>query len=192
MIRWITTLEETPAWPAPCAWIVRRDTPEARFAATPGPEDLADAALGRARDLGGGRLWRRRLLRALAARWLDAQTEEIVFERETSGAARLVAPRSGWVSAASRSDWACVAVAVDLVGVDIELKFEGPGSPLTPPEADLRRWTATEAYAKAAGCSLDEAWTAAAQAELIAAPGRPELSVSRLETAEIVAAAVWR
>lgn len=188
----MSTLDEAPAWPAPCAWVVRLHAPEARFAATPGPEDLADAALDRARDAGAGRLWRRRLLRALAARWLDAAPDEIVFRRETSGAARLVAPRSGWVSAASRGDWAAVGVAAGLIGVDIELEDGEVGLPLTPPEADLGRWTATEAYAKATGCSLDEAWTAAARPDQIAARGRPALSVSHLRTNGIVAAAAWR
>ena len=203
----------TPAWPAPCVWVVRRDSAQASFAATPLPEDLADAAPGRSGegrsgegrsgegrsgegrsgDAGAGRLWRRRLLRALTARWLGAAPDEIGFRRQTSGAVRLVAPRPGFVSAASRGDWAAVGVAADLIGVDIELTGgDERRLPLTPPEDDLGRWTATEAYAKATGCSLDEAWTAAARADRIAAPGWPELSVSHFETAAIVAGAAWR
>jgi phosphopantetheinyl transferase len=197
MIRWISALDETPAWPAPCAWVVRRDSGPASFAATPTPEDLADAAPehtrgGRSSDAGAGRLWRRRLLRALTARWLGAAPDEIGFRRQTSGAVRLLAPRPGFVSAASRGDWAAVGVAADLIGVDIELTGGERRLPLTPPEADLGRWTATEAYAKATGCSLDEAWAAAARSDRIAAPGRPELSVSHLETAEFLAGAAWR
>jgi hypothetical protein len=182
VIRWIATLEETPGWPEPCAWIVARDGPDARFAATPRPEDLADAAAGRSGDGGAGRLWRRRLARALAARWLAAAPEAVAFEREPSGRVRLTAPKPGGVSAGSRGGWAVVAVATDVVGVDLELKGGDAPAPLTPPEADLRRWTATEAWAKATGCSLDEAWASAAA-------GWPGMSITHLETAEFVAAA---
>jgi phosphopantetheinyl transferase len=190
--RWITNLDAAPAWPEPCAWIVRRDAPEARSAATPTPDDLADAAAARSADGGAGRLWRRRLLRALAARWLGVTPEAIAFRRETPGAARLISPRPGVVSAASRGDWSIAAVGPDLLGVDLELAAGEPRGPLTPPEADLRRWTATEAYAKATGCSLEEAWASAASPERIAATGWPELCVSHVETTEFVAAAAWR
>jgi hypothetical protein len=163
-MRWITRLDEACGRPEPCAWIVSlEDETAQRDAAAPCAADLAHAAATRAADGGAARLWRRRLLRALAARRLGAHPDEIVFAPGEPRPARLLSPAPLFLSGASRGPWTVVAVGPEPLGVDIELTggdIEALGG---PPEDALRRWTAAEAYVKASGCSLDEAWSLAAE-----------------------------
>jgi len=170
--------------PGACAWIVHRDRPGATVAG-PTTADLADAAAVPAADGGAARLWRRRLLRTLAAHWLEVAPRDLVFERD-AGAARIVAPRRCFVSAASRGVWSVVAVGrarigvdLELAGAEIELYASARG---IAPEAACRRWTATEACAKATGLELDatEALIEGLQGEpgRICGAGLPELEIA--------------
>jgi hypothetical protein len=162
-MRWIASVEQAPG-PGPCAWLVRLDDEAAqRAAATPSDEDLAHAATAQAADGGAARLWRRRLLRALAARWLDVHPAEIAFPRSEPRRAQLLAPAPLFVSAASRGAWTVVAAGPAALGVDVELagaEIAALGGSSPEP---LRRWTAAEAYMKATGCSLDLAWDVCAR-----------------------------
>jgi hypothetical protein len=196
-MRWIRRLDEAAARPEPCAWIVRLDDPAAgREAASPTRADLAHAAQAHAADGGAARLWRRRLLRALVARWSGAAPAEIVFAPAEAYPLRVTAPRGAFVSAASRGNWTVVAAADAPVGVDVELAdadlaairaLAGDAA-----EARLRRWTAAEAYVKATGCNLDTALEPPLAAERLEAAGWPACAVTRhlIDAVALAAAAM--
>lgn len=194
MIRFVERLEDVAGAPDACAWIVHRDDP-AISPARATADDLADAARARTHDGGAARLWRRRLLRSLAGRWLGIAPETVVFERRPSGRARVVGPKPAFVSAASRGVWTMVAIGPAPLGVDVELAGEdierfaaahGIGADLA-----LRRWTAAEACAKAGGLSLDAALEVVTEdAGWLRARGLGDLEVRYHPFAEGLAAAV--
>jgi 4'-phosphopantetheinyl transferase len=133
------------------------------------PADLADAApLGP--DLGARRLWRRRLLRGLAAEALGAHPDTVEIARDAKGMVRITGPKPLHASLSGRGKWTALAVAAHPVGVDVEVDppdREPPFDLLQPLEQEtiladpqsvrlfLRFWTAREAYLKAEGRGLD-------------------------------------
>ena len=146
--RWIGRLDEAPArLDGPLVWIARHADAHAWPLPPPEPADLADAASAR-REGGGGRVLRRRLLRALAARVFDRHPCAIRFTRDARGAPG-VEDLPAFVSAAGCTAdgeaWSAVALAPGPVGVDLEAG---------PPTDALARWTLTEAYLKALGQGL--------------------------------------
>lgn len=152
------------------AWLASPEVAE-REAARSAPMDLADAApLGPVR--GAARLLRRGLLRALAARLLSCQEEDVLFERGEQGGVRLLAPSPAYASSAGRGSWSVVALGPVPLGVDVELATPEPPLPidlLNPgeqaslaalppaerPAAFARLWVTKEAYAKAIGQPLE-------------------------------------
>ena len=158
MIRWAPDLDAVSGLSHPWAWPVRLDGPAAAraLAGSPArPSDLADAALLRQPWAGARRLLRRRLLRALVARALGRSVDDVRLDRTPDGAP---IAEGAFVSLAARGDWALLGVGPTPLGVDLEIP-DGDPPPFTagagvPPWA---AWTAREAYAKAAGVSLDEA-----------------------------------
>lgn len=157
-------------------WLVRAGAEEAEQALRSAPatrDDLADAALLPPR-LGAARLYRRRLLRAQAARVLEARPKDVVIERMAHGGQRILSPRALFASLASRGEWLAIAVSDRPIGVDVETvptEQPLPVNLLHPREqavlaglagearetAFLRFWTAREAYVKAAMRGLSEA-----------------------------------
>lgn len=190
-MRWITALSEA-AGGAACAWIVRRDDLTAeRAAATPLPDDFAHAARARAGDGGAGRLWRRRLLRALAARRLGVHPDAIVFAHGEPRPGRLLAPGPLFVSAASRGAWTVVAAGPRPLGVDVEAASAEIAAFCGSPTETLRAWTATEAYVKATGCGLDLAWEifGAVRGARLQVPGFPACAMSWRQIGDVTFAA---
>ena len=154
-------------------WLVKKWSVEAETALRSTPataQDLADAAPLAAR-LGAARLYRRRLLRAFAARTLGVGSGEIGIQRVESGGQRITTPSHLFASVAKRGDWTAVVTSIHPVGVDIEILPAEQPVPLDllhhreraalenlPTEAIdlafLRFWTAREAYLKATGRGL--------------------------------------
>ncbi len=195
MITWVTDLDEVGGLEGAWAWPVRLDSPEAAralAASPPTPCDLADAALLRSPDAGARRLLRRRLLRVLVARAQGRAVEEVALGRADDGAPQA---EGAFVSLAARGDWALLAVGPSPLGVDLELVSADPPPDFgAPSEAPWAAWTAREAYAKAAGISLDDALAAEVLAvtidriDLRAGPRR--IAAARFERDEVVCAAV--
>jgi phosphopantetheinyl transferase len=193
MIRWTPDLEGVTGLGQAWAWPVRLDGLEAARALAASPArscDFADAALLRHPGAGARRLLRRRLLRALVARAQDLRVEDVHISRSAEGAPRA---QGAHVSIAARGDWAVLAVGPAPLGVDLEIAGEDP--PPTDAEGPpWAVWTAREAYAKAAGVSLDEALAAqvvdvtADRVELQA--GARRIIAARFERGEVVCAAV--
>jgi phosphopantetheinyl transferase len=195
MIRWTPDLEDVTGLGQAWAWPVRLDGPEAARALAGSPArpcDLADAALLRQPGAGARRLLRRRLLRALVARAQDRRVEDVDISRSAEGAPRA---QGAYVSIAARGDWALLAVGPAPLGVDLEIAGEDPPPDVTGAlGAPWSAWTAREAYAKAAGVSLDEA-LGAQVAEVTAdrvqlRVGARRIFVARFERGEVVCAAV--
>ncbi len=131
--------------------------------------DLADAAkLGP--EHGARRLYRRRLLRAVAAEALEVHPDLIVIERQPHGGVRIAGPKPLHASLSGRGEWTALAISDNPVGVDVEIHppdREPPFDLLQPLEQEailadpeprrlfLRFWTAREAYLKAQGRGLD-------------------------------------
>lgn len=175
MIRWIGELSQVSGLDVAWVWTVRLDSAEAHraLAAIPArPEDLADAAALPAPDAGARRLIRRRLLRGMVALAQGVGVERVRLARGPFGAPLA---EGAHISAAARGDWAVLAVSPAPVGVDLELA-DGEAPPpiegFAPSERSLiagaadpssalwSAWVAKEAWAKAAGDSLDEALSA--------------------------------
>ena len=154
-------------------WLVRRGSEEAEAALARTRatlEDMADAApLGP--RLGAFRLYRRRLLRSLAAEMLGAEPGAVRIERRPEGGLFIAAPELLHASVAASGDWTALALARHPIGVDVEMLTETHSVPLDllhpaerealleRDEADrsiafLRFWTAREAYCKAQGRGL--------------------------------------
>jgi len=189
-MRWIRALDETCGAPGACAWIVRLDDATAGRAAAPArPADLVHAAQARAADGGAARLWRRRLLRALAARRLGVHPDAIVFAEGEPSPARLVAPEPLFVSTAGRGPWSVVAIGPEPLGVDVELIGAELATLGGPPGESLRKWTAAEAYLKATGCSLDLACSLPPAGAHLQASGFAACAISHWPIGEIALAA---
>lgn len=154
-------------------WIVRAgssDEEEALSLARATPQDLADAAaLGPER--GAARLYRRRLLRAFAARTLAVHPDAVGIARNDSGGVAITGPTPLFASVSGRDGWTALALSEHPVGVDVESRPAETPLPLDllhPRERDhlrglegaaanlafLRFWTAREAYVKATGAGL--------------------------------------
>lgn len=162
MIRWIDSIDEVTGPETAWIWLARVGDPAAEAALRTAPatkDDLADAAASRTGDGGAGRLWRRRLARAMAARALGVPSEAIGFVRGTDGRPRIAAPRPLFVSTAAREGWSVVGVSPEPLGVDLEPQG-ADARRLWPRLSDARaleRWLAAESWAKAHGRGLDEA-----------------------------------
>lgn len=192
MIRWISSLEPVAGLGHAWAWPVRLDGPEAVQALASSPAracDHADAALLRNPDAGARRLLRRRLLRALVAKAQGRRVDQVTINRTADGAP---VAEGAFVSLAARGDWALVAVGPTPLGVDLEIPDDGP--PCEGGEMSWAAWTAREAYAKAAGVSLDAALAAEVsrvtvdRIELMA--GAVSVTARRFELADLVCAGV--
>ena len=194
MIRWTPDLDGVDGLDAAWVWPVRLDGPEAARTLAGSPAracDLADAALLRQPDAGARRLLRRRLLRALVARALGRPVEAVRIGRSADGAPET---DGAFVSIAARGDWALLAVGPAPVGVDLETPDREPLDFAGCVEAPWAAWTAREAYAKAAGVSLDEA--ASARVICVTADrielqdGARRITAQRFERGDLVCAAV--
>jgi hypothetical protein len=119
---------------------------------------------------------RRALLRELAARALGIEPTDVALEHRTQTAPMWLKPAGagGFLSSASRLDWAVVAVAQLPIGVDVEAvdpEGEIPWNVLHPTEAGALRplqtvnrarafarlWSVKEAYVKALRIGIREA-----------------------------------
>ena len=173
------------------------------------PDDLADAAvLGP--EGGAKRLMHRRLLRAMAAEFLDVHPDQLRFHREPSGLVRITEPQPLYASIAARGVWTALAIAPHPVGVDVELyppDRDPPFDLLQQLEQDviladpdpagrfLRFWTAREAYLKADGRGLsvmpDQVRAAQRHSEVaLIEAGRPIAIARIVERDDAIAAIV--
>jgi 4'-phosphopantetheinyl transferase len=131
--------------------------------------DLADAAdLGP--NQGARRLYRRRILRGVAAEVLGVHPDLIVIDRLAHGGVAIVGPKPLYASLSGRGAWTALGISERPVGVDVELyppERDPPFDVLAPLEQEtiltdpeprhlfLRFWTAREAYLKAQGRGID-------------------------------------
>ncbi|MBQ1544094.1 MAG: hypothetical protein IIZ63_18990 [Caulobacteraceae bacterium] len=146
-IAWLAALSPPPVEAEAWIWLGEADGAAAREALARAPasrDDRADAALAR-EEAGGGRLLRRRLLRALAAARLGAPPEAVRLGRDAAGAPFVAGPRPLFASVSGSGPFAAVAVCDRPVGVDVEAVEDAAAL------ADLEAWCVGEAAAKAAG-----------------------------------------
>ncbi len=143
-MQWLLgNLDALDARAEPVAWMVqtRSDAADALAASVRATRaDLADAALAR-EDAGGGRLFRRLMLRALAARIFGGSPRSVEVKRSASGGI-LLPGLPAYASVSGSGDYHLVAVGRRPIGADIE---SGDGADA------LLEWTAKEAYLKALG-----------------------------------------
>lgn len=175
-VHWIEDWPAAPVGPTQAlVWRGRLDGPAAAAMLARAPaqaEDLADAAcLGSKR--GAGRLLRRRLLRALAARRLGLEPAEVRIGRGEDGRPVLPGPVPAFVSIGGRDGWAVIGLSPVPIGVDVEVSAPVGPYPLSLLHPEERRrleglpeprraeafadlWVVKEALAKAVGAGLDE------------------------------------
>lgn len=130
----------------PAAWIVRTGSPFADHVTArvrPSRADLADAALAR-EDGGAGRLFRRLMVKALAARLFGVDPSTVEIERNGAGAL-LLPGLPAFASVSGCGDRHLAAVGNSPLGADIEGGDDASA---------LNEWTAREAYLKALGIGL--------------------------------------
>lgn len=128
-IAWLAALSPPPVEAEAWIWLGEADGAAAREALARAPasrDDRADAALAR-EEAGGGRLLRRRLLRALAAARLGAPPEAVRLGRDAAGAPFVAGPRPLFASVSG--SFAAVAVCDRPVGVDVEAVEDAAASP---------------------------------------------------------------
>ncbi len=169
-VRWIRRLEEASPDDAGgvVAWTVAPGTAASAVALLPPrPEDLAHAVRRRDPARRAATLERRLLLRALAARMLGAEADDVAVAQAPDGPPAVVAPRPLSAALAARDGWALVVVSPRPVGADIERVEPGAHRPLDllhPDMAALLRcaddaafaagWAGVEAYLKREGLGL--------------------------------------
>jgi phosphopantetheinyl transferase len=168
---WIDHLAELKAWTPEegCALLWRRapDCPDRLSPAT--AADLADANALKTPRMAAARLYRRRVLRTLAARALGAKASSLKIERLDTGESRLIAPTGLHTSLAEREGWIVAGLCAQAIGVDVEVAEPHAPLPLDLLPANHRErvlaapsaaracvfakiWTELEAAAKASDC----------------------------------------
>jgi 4'-phosphopantetheinyl transferase len=174
-VLWLGVGDISPDLERPSVWLLRDDDPEVAAMAEearPTREDLADAALFSTPARGAGRLWRRRLLRATAARCLARAPQALNIVRSPIGAPSIVGPQRLCVSQSAQSGWTLIGLCEHGLGVDLEPDIPAPLplDALHPAEAlalgpldevarlhaFTRLWTVKESVLKALGRGLLE------------------------------------
>lgn len=172
-VLWLEPGEASPDLDRPSVWLMRDNDPRVGAlagTARPTREDLADAALFSTPARGAGRLWRRILLRALAACCLEISPQALAIDRSDEGAPSISAPRRLCVSQSAQAGWTLVGLCEHPIGVDLESDIPAPLplDVLHPAEvkalkrldeidqliAFTRVWTVKEATLKALGRGL--------------------------------------
>lgn len=174
-VLWLGVDDVSPDLERPSVWLLRDDDPRVAAMADetrPTREDLADAALFSTSARGAGRLWRRRLLRATAARCLGRPPQALSIVRSPEGAPSITSPQRLCVSQSAQGGWTLIGLCEHPLGVDLEPDIPAPLplDVLHPAEARAlkpldqvaqlqaftRLWTVKESVLKALGRGLIE------------------------------------